>query len=770
MFYRSASSVAALALAVFACSSEVDLYEEDTGYVDLVPAFPSPAGAANPNALLPTTIVPVRGWFNGQRIEYYDFGSITLTRKLEAKGTAIRVPDSSAVPPIYFFYDSSGRPLFSKPAYDPRSATWFMSGGAGVRAPEPFAAPESPAERSSYFGTPYVVRPRGLLGDQFRGSANYQRPVIDSLVGSAGYTGLWEVVEILVKSSSYRPDDIKSENKVEEGLASGQLLRRSTGKVINCPVVDERTRVVPSALHNNIPRPRVEVWYRTKLANCFLVNGWESIGRTLDEAKTATDSGNLQLYGAGEEAPARVSTVEVTSEDVGSASAVRVSVQVNKLFTPTIAVPLGPPAVERQRVRPPGDDIAVAMPRHAPGDAGGYSPLVWLWDLNVPQDPPYVPGTFRDAASLNVPPDPVPPANPTAGGMVEARDAATNVVTRNIAIIGAATPCVSDAECRFGQQCNPMPDPGLAISDPPVGKNSFELPLNLADVVIQREGGPRCDVPAVAFGGYCAGGVSRCDVQAVTGGPNDTALKDLGVAVAGPTFTVHADRDAAKKKADDAAAALAELDPAAPEYAAAEMAAMTTAAALTKAQSVADYYDGLGFTQDLSGRGYLCYPGTSLNPAGVGFCQIRCDATASSTNVDVKASLPVPSAEPVDYTFKTEARCGGANMAGYRCLPGGTLPERQRVCLRECNRVSDPAPTLAFSRTLCEFPINTIATDGAAFKAFPLSGGQLPVSQLLGQTCEPTSVTSAGASTTVRGCSWNADLAPFDPLYLPAAP
>jgi len=103
-------------------------------------------------------------------------------------------------------------------------------------------------------------------------------------------------------------------------------------------------------------------------------------------------------------------------------------------------------------------------------------------------------------------------------------------------------------------------------------------------------------------------------------------------------------------------------------------------------------------------------------------------------------------------------------------LPGGTLPERQRVCLRECNRVSDPAPTLAFSRTLCEFPINTLQSDGAAFKAFPLSGGQLPVAQLFGQTCEPTSVTSAGASTTVRGCTWNPDFAPFEPGYLPSSP
>ena len=774
MLYRSASWLAAIALVSSACSSEDDLYEEDSGYVDLVPAFPSPAGAANPNALLPATIAPTRGWINGQRVEYYDFGAVTLTRKANptnAAGAALRVPDAAPAPPIYFFYDKQGRPLFSRPSFDPRSASWSMPGGKNVHAREPVAAPGAGTERSGYYSTPYVARPRPELSDPNRGTTSYQRPVIDSLLGSTGYLGLWEVVEITVNSSSYSPDDIKSANKVEAGLASGQLRQRKTGKVINCPVVDERTTVVPSALHNNIPRPRVEVWYRTKLGNCFLVNGWESIGETLDEAKSATDIANLRLFSAGEEPATRVSTIDVSSENVGNESAVRVSIPINKLFTPTIAVPLGPPSVERARTRMPGDDIALALPRHSAADAGGYSPLVWMWDLNVPQDPPYVAGTYRDAAALDVPPDPNPPTNPVLGGIAEARDGGTNVVTRNVAVIGAATPCKTDDECFFGQQCNPMPDPLLATSDPPAGKNRFDLPLNLADAVLQREGGPRCDVPAVGFGGYCASGVSRCDVQAAAGGANDTALKDLGVAAAGPTFTVHADRDAAKKKADDAAAALAAIDPmATPEaLAAAEKAVTDTTAAVTKTQAVVDYYDGLGFTQDLNGRGYLCYPGTAAGPAGVGFCQIRCDASASSTNVDVKVSLAVPGTTAVDYTFKTEARCGGANMAGYRCLPSGTLPDRQRVCLRECNRMADPAPTLAFNSTLCEFPINT--ADGGKVKPFALSGDLQPVSQLLGQTCNLISVSSPGASaTTVRACGWNPDFAPLDPAVLPLAP
>jgi hypothetical protein len=78
----------------------------------------------------------------------------------------------------------------------------------------------------------------------------------------------------------------------------------------------------------------------------------------------------------------------------------------------------------------------------------------------------------------------------------------------------------------MGLQCNPMPDVNLATAVPPAGQN-------LADVVIAREGGARCDVPAKTFGEYCAPGVARCDVQTATGGDNDKALKALGVVAAG---------------------------------------------------------------------------------------------------------------------------------------------------------------------------------------------------------------------------------------------
>jgi hypothetical protein len=107
--------------------------------------------------------------------------------------------------------------------------------------------------------------------------------------------------------------------------------------VINCPVVDERTNVIPSALANNIPRPRVQIWYRTRLGECYLVNGWETLGEVVDETQPATAPGNLRLFGTAETGK-RVATLDALSYPVGPGQAVEtqsVTAAVAKLYTPT---------------------------------------------------------------------------------------------------------------------------------------------------------------------------------------------------------------------------------------------------------------------------------------------------------------------------------------------------------------------------------------------------------------------------------------------------
>ena len=107
--------------------------------------------------------------------------------------------------------------------------------------------------------------------------------------------------------------------------------------------------------------------------------------------------------------------------------------------------------------------------------------------------------------------------------------------------------------------------------------------------------------------------------------------------------------------------------------------------------------------------------------------QIRCDSLASGTSTPVATELSIVdgagNVSPYKYTFNTDPRCGGANMLGYRCLPTTVQPDRQRVCMRECN-VSNIVNPPNVNRALCDFPLNVKTdADGNATTAFSLSEG-----------------------------------------------
>jgi hypothetical protein len=745
----------ALPAALIGCGSDWPT-DDQAGFIDLVPFFRASPTAADPTSSLPRNLPLSRGWTAGTRVESVDFGAVTVPRKLDGKGSALRIPDTARVYPMYFFFDSSARPMSSKPRYDSRTGVWQMRGGQSPAVPAPIDTPADEPARSSYFRLPNLLRPHDVLFDDDRGSSDFQRPIIDTLLDDANYTGLWEIVEVTVNDGGYQPDSIKSAASINSAASDGKLSLQRTGKVINCPVIDDRTAVTPSGMMNTIPRPRVEIWYRRMLGFCYLANGWETIGQAVDESQPVTDPANLRLFQAGVDIDKRVDTFDVLRTTLGSglSQTMAIAVPVTRLFSPTLAVPLGNASGDITRVRYIGDDLALALPRHQASDPGGYSPIVWQWDLNVRQDPPYANGTYRDYAGVD-------PASTVA------RDADTNVLTRNYAIVGVATKCASDSDCRAGLYCNPMPDVNLATADPPPGQN-------LADVVIAREGGARCDVPVATFGGYCAPGVARCDVQAAAGGDNEKALKALGVVVAGPTFTIHADLATAQTNLSNNTMLALGIDPTMSGKTISVMDQMTAMAMLPALQATVDnltgrvtYYDGLGFTTDLGGYGYLCYPF-----GGAGYCQIRCDSGASATNVTVKSQLPVVDGRDatvtntVDYTYNTEARCGGPNMLGYRCFPTTVQPERQRVCLRECKL----ADTQNFNRALCDSPLNVKPdASGNPSTAFALGGGVPPRTAVTGQVCTsivPPAVNGVSASAVVT-CGWNPDFEPRDPNVWP---
>src|SRR3954466_9416938 len=183
---RSGCSMASLArglcvfaaLAVVGCGQD-DFSDDAYGFIDLSPYFYDGSSAANPVAGLATTINPSRGWNNGFRAEYYDFGLVGISRKRDSKGVTLAEPDYADVQPMYFFYDSRGQAMFSKPISDRRTGQWHMKGGQGLLNPNP-APPPSGAKASqldTYYSVPYSVRVRAPLKDDKRGGSDFQRPV-----------------------------------------------------------------------------------------------------------------------------------------------------------------------------------------------------------------------------------------------------------------------------------------------------------------------------------------------------------------------------------------------------------------------------------------------------------------------------------------------------------------------------------------------------------------------------------------------------------------
>jgi hypothetical protein len=725
-------ALAALTLLSATGCGEDEISDELYGAVDLTPFYTDGATTA------PTEIRTNRGWFDGTRVELYDFGLVNHRRKRNAAGATIREPDIAYVNPIYFFFDTQGNPMFSKPSFDKRTGVFHMKGGERVLHGTP--KEPDPNNPGSYYTIPYSQRVKDFLVDPVRRTSDYQRPIIDKLQNDSTYTGLWEIVEVNVKDGGYKPDAIKSWKTLKKGIDAGKMSLTRTLKVINCPVIEDKTWIVPSPMvyrqkpqPDVVVQPRVEIWYRTKQAWCFLVNGFETLGEARFDANdrnSLLDPGAFTLYRAGE-TDKRLDTFDVIRYAVGEGKnrVDLVEVPVGKVYSPRLTITTGNPRNNNITSRYYNDEVVSAVPRHTPADPPGYSPITWLFDITVPQDPPYAPGSFKRLSDV----DPV---------KISARDNDTTVWTRNYPVAGVASVCKVDADCGgFGQSCNNLPDIDVATTDPTSG--------NLADAMIQREGGPRCDAPWVGFGEYCAPAVSRCISHVGTGDMNDSALNAMKVTAAGPSLSVHA----ALKTAQDNKTRI-DADPMSTQ-AQKDMAA----AAVTTAQATSDRYKNLGYPTDLSGRGYACQPNTSTG----GYCYIRCDGGAGAGTVPaattpdgmkLKAMLEVsdprrPGAPRLEETtFGWDTRCGGLELLGYKCLPGSGRPNKQRVCVRECTTRS----TEAYNKSLCEFYVKA---EGLTSGMATFSGIQVPVENLSGQTCNNL----AG----VTACTWNPDFEPRDP-------
>jgi hypothetical protein len=771
---------AASLLALVGCGDD-ELSDDFYGPIDLAPYFFDGSTAAAPDRGLPREIRPSRGWFNGLRVEYYDFGLVSHRRRRNAGGTTLAEPDIAFVNPIYFFFDSKNQPMFSKPIYEWRTGVFYMRGGENALNPNPADPPAEESRRRGYYDLAYSARARTTIWDAARGSDDYQRPIVDVLNGNANYTGLWEIIEVIA-SDGYKPDSIKSLATLQAGIDSGKLSTNRTQKVINCPVVDDRTFVSPSPMAIRmksdparqemrpffVPHPRVEIWYRTKLGSCYLANGWETLGETAIEGNREADPRdpkNLTLFPAKIDPNRRLDTFDVIRYAVGEGNnqVLSVVVPAGKIYIPKVTISTLNPSQNNYDLRYFGDDITPSIPRHFESDPPGYSPITWLWDITVPQDPPYASGSFKGLNDV----DPM---------ATKARDFVNNnspVWTRNYPVVGVASPCKGNQDCPgFDRQCNVLPDLDLATADPPPGKN-------LADVMIEREGGPRCDAPAVGYGQYCAPAIARCESQVPavpgTGGAKSSweLLQAMKVGAAGPNLQVHAPAANALKAWNDAKPVQDGIinNPAStPEQQMAARAELTRLEnAYNTAKARADSYAAKGYTTDLANQGYVCQPPAGTANVYGGYCYIRCDGGASRGSVPaddptrasgttVKRMLEVPDARVSnklnmkEFTFQFDAQCGGTELLGYRCLPSSGRTEKQRVCVRECSTRNTENDNTA----ICTYPVN----DGLGKKApdtgkatdYSFYAGQPATQKFPGQTCN-----NLGG---VTACTWNPDFEP----------
>jgi hypothetical protein len=472
-----------------------DFVDQAFGVLDLSSTYDG-GTAVDPSAGVPDQINPQLGYVDTSEAEYYDFGAIPVQRN-----PFTGVPEVATVRPIYFFYNLAGQPLFSAPVRELRDGTDWIKGGHGVLNPNPkdwcAGVPDdqqatNPCKKKvdAEKKKPYALRFREPLYDKLRKVNNYQRPIVDSTPADttsdgALYTGLWEVIEVIV-ADGYDPDSIKHKSTLDSAVAAGKAAIRHTNKVINCPMIDERTIVARGVADRATPHPRIELWYRRQLTYCYLANGWETLGN---------DQG---LILANNDA-ARLDTFDVAHLTIGEGPVkeTRLVVPVSRVYRPAIRTDDqsgGLPVTTRVA----DNALSQGLPRHSPADPPGYSPIRWMWDFIV--DGTYVPGGV----------DSVPKVDPS--------DSNATTGVRNMPLRGVKIRCSYPMQMMFprntgrGYQCGRLgPDPKDPTNMNAHGLDPTGDPTCNADGLECNPDTCFCDAPFVGYGQKCGPGIAQCN-------------------------------------------------------------------------------------------------------------------------------------------------------------------------------------------------------------------------------------------------------------------
>lgn len=461
------------------------------GALELETVFPG-GTPRNPTAGLPDSIDPQGGFERGARAEYYDFGPVTTQVSTETGA-----PTAARVYPMYFFFTPEGHPLLGPALRERRDGTDHIRGGHEVRDPNPKDFCNGPdgapipgvdpvacrALNDAAKRRPYAIRYREVVVDPLRQSSDFQRPIVDKTPadqgGLAPYTGLWEIVEVTVPSG-YRPDAIKHKKTLDRAIASGRFRARPTGKVINCPIVDERTATPPGVTARDGFHPRIELWYRRKLTFCFLANGWPTLG---------TPDG--RPYPANSDAQ-RLDTFDVSRSTVGSGKTQQsvLLVPVGRAYEPSVLTSDNQNRFNRTRVA--NQIVASGRPRRTPADPPGYTPIRWMWDVLI--EGTFVPDSFQDESQIS------------AFQAVPRRP--HNLPTRGIAV-----PCSYPKVPRLGE---PFPEQCGIVRNRPQGGTFVDPggdPACEALGLACNKNTCFCDNPPVGYGQRCGLSLARCDEQ-----------------------------------------------------------------------------------------------------------------------------------------------------------------------------------------------------------------------------------------------------------------
>jgi hypothetical protein len=573
-------------------------------------------------------IKPAAGYLQGQNAVVYELGSSSFVKGNKpnpSEALAGRTAGAAPVHPMYFFFNDAGDPLFAKPEKNPATGQFFMKGGKDLRTSNAFKLIDAKNEG----------REPDLLMDGARGSADYQRPLVDVLpngVDARGelYSGIWEVVKVKVPRT-FQADSVHDAAELLTVAAkpgSGIQLERS-GFAINCPIVDARAYVVPSvsaysADDLRIPQPQVELWYRKKRVDCFLANGWETLGTTI-QGKTA-DEDVYRLHRTNEN-DERIQTFDIdvvpgTAGQTGSLVA-----PVGLMFVPHAVLYDVDKYFSDFRI------LAGPAPRRHKSDPPGYRPVRWLWNLEISATNG---GDLVSAMSLK------------EAKLLDPRYIAANrfaprkeILAVNVGLVSKEVSCLNatlamDPCARLGLACSSLQD----------GPRNF------------------CEEKKVRYNALCGPSIAKCSefIHLVT----DTAGQRQPDTVEDWFFNGARPSDDAKRAAFESKVP----------------------------RDVIDYREALR----LRGRRIVERGSSSLyecasDDTGVGRCLLSCDNEMLNENAGKSIETAVDvQGEKRTVTLPLDSRCGGKLMPGFSCsMPGPN--EWSGVCRRECPTGQDPVAT-----------------------------------------------------------------------------